>query len=171
MRFQTLQTPVGDIIVTADDRAIHHVYYSDKIDLDELQRRVGGSLYDEPHPLLERAVEQLQEYFAAKRQQFDLPLAPAGTPFQQSVWSALQQIQYGATWSYLELAELLNKPTATRAVGSANGQNPISIIIPCHRVIGKNGTLTGYGGGVERKAWLLELERNNSGNAFTQALF
>jgi methylated-DNA-[protein]-cysteine S-methyltransferase len=102
--------------------------------------------------------EQLTEYFGGGLQEFDLLLAPAGTEFQKKVWQELCQIPFGASISYGELARRIGQPAASRAVGRANGQNPISIIVPCHRVIGANGTLTGYGGGIERKKWLLEHE-------------
>ena len=102
---------------------------------------------------------QLEEYFAGERRAFDLPVAPAGTPFQQRVWEELQRIGYGETITYAELAARIGRPTAIRAAGAANGANPVSIIIPCHRVIGSDGSLTGYGGGLEAKRLLLELER------------
>jgi methylated-DNA-[protein]-cysteine S-methyltransferase len=101
---------------------------------------------------------QLLEYFSGKRKTFDFPLAPKGTPFQLDVWNALLEIPYGDTVTYAELARRIGRPAAVRAVGAANGANPIPVIIPCHRVIGSNGTLTGYGGGIERKQWLLALE-------------
>lgn len=101
---------------------------------------------------------QLGEYFTGGRRTFDIPLAPRGTSFQRAVWNALLAIPYGATVSYGELAFRIGKPSAVRAVGAANGANPIPVIIPCHRVIGANGSLTGYGGGIERKQWLLALE-------------
>ena len=104
--------------------------------------------------------EQLAEYFAGERQQFDVPLKLAGTPFQQRVWQELVRIPFGTTITYAQLAQRVGKPTASRAVGHANGRNPISIIVPCHRVIGANGKLTGYAGGVEKKQWLLEWERD-----------
>jgi len=110
-------------------------------------------------PLLRRAAHQLDEYFAGTLQTFDLPLRPQGTEFQQAVWKALQDIPYGETASYGELARKIGQPTASRAVGLANGRNPISIVIPCHRVVGANGSLVGYGGGVERKRTLLDLEQ------------
>jgi O-6-methylguanine DNA methyltransferase len=103
-------------------------------------------------------VSQLSEYFSGKRRDFTLDLAPKGTPFQLAVWNELLRIPYGSTISYAELARRIGKPSAVRAVGAANGANPIPVIIPCHRVIGANGTLTGYGGGLERKQWLLALE-------------
>jgi len=103
--------------------------------------------------------EQLAEYFAGERQQFDVPLKLAGTPFQQHVWRELVRIPFGTTITYAQLAQRIGKPTASRAVGAANGRNPISIIVPCHRVIGANGKLTGYAGGIDKKQWLLAWER------------
>ncbi|MBJ2139033.1 methylated-DNA--[protein]-cysteine S-methyltransferase [Paraglaciecola chathamensis] len=107
------------------------------------------------------AKQQLSEYFDQQRKAFDLPLAPVGTDFQQNVWQQLSAIPYGETCSYADIAKQLNNPNAVRAVGSANGKNPISIVVPCHRVIGANGTLTGYAGGLTRKAALLTLENPN----------
>ncbi|MBO0838982.1 MAG: methylated-DNA--[protein]-cysteine S-methyltransferase, partial [Actinobacteria bacterium] len=101
---------------------------------------------------------QLDAYFAGELTEFSLPLAPAGTQFQRQVWAALQQIPYGQTWSYGQLAEKIGNPAAVRAVGLANGRNPIAVVIPCHRVIGADGSLTGYGGGLDRKRFLLDLE-------------
>jgi methylated-DNA-[protein]-cysteine S-methyltransferase len=111
--------------------------------------------------------EQLTEYFAGERQQFDVPLKLAGTPFQQCVWQELVRIPFGATTTYSQLAQRVGKPTASRAVGNANGRNPISIIVPCHRVIGTNGKLTGYAGGVDKKQWLLAWERGAMANERT----
>ncbi len=102
---------------------------------------------------------QLEEYFAGERTSFDIPLAPEGAPFEREVWRALEEIPYGETVSYGEIARRVGQPTAARAVGTANGRNPIAVIVPCHRVIGADGSLTGYGGGLERKRLLLELER------------
>lgn len=107
-------------------------------------------------------VDQLDDYFAGLRTDFDLMVAPRGTPFQLDVWRALTTIPYGETVSYGELAARVGRPTAARAVGAANGQNPISIIVPCHRVIGASGDLTGYGGGLDRKSLLLDLEQDHS---------
>ena len=113
--------------------------------------------------LFRSAREQLQAYFGGELRDFDLLLRPTGTDFQQRVWSALTEIPYGVTESYGELAARLGQPTASRAVGAANGRNPISIIVPCHRVIGKSGSLTGYGGGMARKRWLLSHEEATDG--------
>ena len=111
-------------------------------------------------PLLEGCIQQLDEYFQKKRQKFDLPLLPEGTPFQKLVWEKLLEIPFGATNSYLDIAKRIGNPKAIRAVGAANGKNPVSIIIPCHRVIGANGKLIGYGGGLWRKEWLLRHEQS-----------
>ena len=142
-----IQTPIGPLHAVADDAGR----------LVELGFR--EPLQDTPSaPLPQRVIDQVTEYFAGKRQTFELELAPRGTPFQLAVWNALLAIPYGDTISYAELALRIGKPSAVRAVGAANGANPIPVIIPCHRVIGSNGTLTGYGGGIERKQWLLALE-------------
>lgn len=113
--------------------------------------------------MLALAARQLDEYFAGERREFDLPLAPRGTGFQERVWRALLAIPFGVTRSYGELARTIGRPSASRAVGAANGKNPIAIIVPCHRVIGANGTLTGYGGGLPIKRWLLEHEAKLAG--------
>ncbi len=120
----------------------------------------GGDIPNSDHPLLLRLEKELGEYFAGKRRTFDLPLAPRGTPFQLAVWERLRTIPYGETISYAQEAERLGNPKAVRAVASANGRNPISILIPCHRVIATGGGLGGYSGGVEKKAFLLALERH-----------
>ncbi|MGW4062545.1 methylated-DNA--[protein]-cysteine S-methyltransferase [Amycolatopsis sp. NPDC004747] len=109
--------------------------------------------------VFDRAETELKEYFAGQRQEFEVPLAFAGTPFQQLVWAELRKIPYGTTISYGQLADRLGKPAASRAVGLANGKNPIGIIVPCHRVVGSNGSLTGYGGGLDRKRYLLDFEQ------------
>jgi methylated-DNA-[protein]-cysteine S-methyltransferase len=117
---------------------------------------------DDGYPLIREAMRQLEAYFAGELVEFDLPLAMTGTEFQKCVWRALVDIPYGATRSYGELARGIGKPAAVRAVGAANGRNPIAIVVPCHRVIGSNGKLVGYGGGLPMKQMLLELERQNA---------
>ncbi|PFG58622.1 methylated-DNA-[protein]-cysteine S-methyltransferase [Vibrio sp. ES.051] len=114
---------------------------------------------DDQHPILRQTVIQLNEYFCGLRNEFDLPLAATGTDFQNQVWLALTTIPYGETWSYQDLANAIGNPKAVRAVGLANGKNPLSIVVPCHRVIGKSGKLTGYAGGLECKQRLLALEQ------------
>lgn len=129
---------------------------------DGVERSVPQDWVAESKPFTE-AARQLAAYFAGELREFDLPLAPAGTPWQLRVWRALTTIPYGETAGYGQLAGELGKPTASRAVGTANGRNPISVIVPCHRVIGANGSLTGYAGGLERKEYLLTLERAGRG--------
>jgi len=160
--FEVIDTPVGRLFVGASDQGLHLIKFLDQRDSEgdliaELETAAGepasrgGAAIDQP-------VRQLREYFAGKRHEFDLTLAPKGTEFQLKVWEALRSIPPGATTSYGAIAEAIGKPTASRAVGAANGRNPISIVVPCHRVVGSNGTLTGYGGGLDRKAWLLNHE-------------
>ena len=120
-------------------------------------------------PVLQQAVAELREYFAGTREEFTVALAPTGTPFQQRVWSELLRIPFGTTISYGELARRIGQPTASRAVGLANGQNPLPIIVPCHRVIGSTGKLTGYGGGIENKRWLLQHESEGRWRKATSA--
>jgi len=153
--YDIVDSPVGRILLSGDERALSGLHLLDAGERSASvqpgwTRRAGG------FPL---AAEQLAEYFAGARQEFELPLAPHGTPFQLAVWAELTKIPYGTTVSYGAVAAALGKsPVASRAVGLANGRNPISIIVPCHRVIGADGTLTGYGWGVERKDWLLRHE-------------
>jgi methylated-DNA-[protein]-cysteine S-methyltransferase len=141
-------SPLGLIEITASPTGIASVSFVE-------HKRPGTS---EPHPLLDRCVAQLGEYFNAGRSSFDLPLDPRGTEFQQAVWQELCNIPFGKTISYLDLALKVGDKNSTRAVGSANGKNPIGLIVPCHRVIGNDGKLTGYAGGLWRKQWLLEHE-------------
>jgi methylated-DNA-[protein]-cysteine S-methyltransferase len=155
-----IESPIGPLLLLADGEALTGIY----LDSERGARRpdeLGDA--DPEHPVLAAAVEQLTAYFAGDRDDFDLPLAARGTDFQRTVWDALTEIPYGDTISYGELARRVGKPNASRAVGLANGRNPLPIVVPCHRVIGANGTLTGYGGGVERKQWLLEHEREHAG--------
>lgn len=150
------QSPVGSIEVIATDKNILSLYF----------RENTGGEPAKPNALLEECMEQLREYFEGKRQDFDLPLEPSGTDFQLRVWKELLKIPFGTTISYLELARRLGGEKCIRAAGSANGKNPVSVIIPCHRVIGKNGKLIGYGGGLWRKKWLLQHEFRNSSLKF-----
>jgi methylated-DNA-[protein]-cysteine S-methyltransferase len=144
----TLPSPIGDLLLVSNGEALTGVHLS-------------------PHPvfvgprddsLLQPAREQLLAYFAGELLDFELPLAPEGSAFQRRVWEALRGIPYGTTASYVGIARRIGRPTAPRAVGAANGRNPIAVIVPCHRVIGANGTLVGYGGGLDRKRWLLDHE-------------
>ena len=157
------QTPVGWIRLAENKSAtaITHLLYV-KEPVEEKASFAAGSADGPPSPLLRQALEELQEYFAGTRRAFTLPLEPAGTAFEQTVWSALRTIPYGETRSYRQIAQQIGRPAACRAVGRANGRNPISLFIPCHRVIGADGRLTGYAGGLDAKQRLLELERGGS---------
>lgn len=151
MRYDTIPTPVGDLRLTIDEAG---ALISVAFIADDTEPAVGA-----PDPAaLSEAATQLRAYFAGERTDFDLPLASVGTEFQRRVWAELRNIEYGKTISYVELASRIGQPTASRAVGMANSRNPIAIVVPCHRVIGANGSLTGYAGGLHRKRWLLELE-------------
>lgn len=148
-------SPLGTMLLAATDQGLAGVWF--------VGQRHGpdssGWHEDADHPVLRETVAQLRAYFAGERTRFDLPLdLLAGTPFQQSVWQALLAIPRGGTTSYAQLARQVGKPQAARAIGAAVGRNPVSIIVPCHRVLGTGGSLTGYAGGVERKAALLKLE-------------
>jgi methylated-DNA-[protein]-cysteine S-methyltransferase len=155
--YTVMDSPVGDLRIVERDGAISAIEFSPFRDHDGRPR---GARQDD-HPLLVEAVTQLRAYFARELKEFDLPLAPDGSAFQTAGWDQLQKIAYGDTASYGEIAHRLGRSNAaSRAVGLANGSNPIPIVIPCHRVIGANGTLTGYAGGLERKQALLELEQD-----------
>ena len=144
-------TPVGKLCIGEENGSITRVTWT----------QLPQSYIQEETELILRCKKQLEEYFAGKRKTFDLPLAPKGTDFQQRVWKALQEIPYGALRTYKDIAIAVDNPKGCQAVGGANGKNPIAILIPCHRVIGKDGSMTGYSGGLEKKEWLLELEKQN----------
>ncbi|MBL0319260.1 MAG: methylated-DNA--[protein]-cysteine S-methyltransferase [Alphaproteobacteria bacterium] len=148
----TMQSPLGDLRLTSNGQAMTGVYMSTQ------QTHSPAENASKECSILQQAKRQLNEYFSGQRHHFELPLAPSGTEFQQRVWKALCTISYGQTVSYQYLANLVGNPKGCRAVGLANSKNPISIIIPCHRVIGTNGKLTGYAGGLDNKKWLLERE-------------
>lgn len=151
--FLALHSPIGPLTVAATDEAV----------TDLLFGPAPSGAATGTTPLLREAAKQLAEYFAGCRTTFDLPLAPAGTPFRQAVWRALGTVPYGATSTYAQIAAAVGNPRACRAVGMANHCNPLPIFIPCHRIVGANGRLTGYAGGLERKQALLELERRHTG--------
>jgi|SRR5579875_2361686 len=150
-------SPVGPLTLVASDGALTGLYLDGRA--PAAVEAAAGSVIEADAPVLAEAERQLGEYFAGQRQTFDLPLALRGTEFQQRVWDALRRVGYGETVSYRQLADELGQPTAARAVGLANGRNPVSIIVPCHRVVGSDGGLTGYGGGLPNKRRLLDLER------------
>lgn len=151
-----IDSPIGPLTLAGRDGKLSHLLM---LDHSHAPSRVGWIRDDTAFP---EVVEQLAAYFAGELTEFDVVLEMAGTEFQRRVWTALLTIPYGQTRSYGQLASLIGAPTASRAVGLANGRNPISIIVPCHRVIGSNGSLTGYGGGIDRKRTLLDLERQRN---------
>lgn len=148
------ESPIGKLLLVASERGLSQIWFE-----GHGQKAALGVSLREDLAALRKVVHQLRAYFAGELESFDLDLAPEGTPFQQKVWSELLKIPYGETISYGELARRIGNPSASRAVGLANGSNPIPIIIPCHRVIGSNGKLTGYGGGLPIKEKLLALEK------------
>jgi methylated-DNA-[protein]-cysteine S-methyltransferase len=155
-----VDSPVGFLYLAATDEGLTHLLFThERKRADPSALRPGNPDARQPaREILDAATRQLEAYFAGRCREFDLPLAPRGTAFQLSTWNALREIPYGATISYRELARRIGKPNAVRAVGAANGRNPLAIVMPCHRVIGSNGRLTGYAGGLEIKRTLLELE-------------
>lgn len=175
--FDVIDTPVGPLFIGGSQRGIHRLDFlpderpsagaeqGHRVREFEwsracLERETGLPAVHDPHRASE-AARQMREYFTGDRVTFDLPLAPHGSEFQRRVWAALLEIPPGETRSYGWVAERIGRPSASRAVGAANGQNPIVIVVPCHRVVGANGTLTGYGGGLDRKRWLLEHETSS----------
>lgn len=164
LAYKTMESPVGKLKLVASDEGLVAVLWQN----DRPSRvRVGELVEDNRHPILLKAERQLREYFDGKRKEFEIPLDMRGTTFQKNVWEALLAIPFGETRSYGQLAKQLGNPNATRAVGAANGRNPLSIIVPCHRVIGSTGNLTGFGGGITTKEHLLNLEEKGS-NLFGQ---
>ncbi len=152
--YTVVDSPIGELTLVGDGEALTALYFADharRPGPDTFGPRADGPFAD--------AREQLAEYFAGERTAFDLPLAPRGNPFQRRVWQLLTAIPHGRTRTYGQLAAQLGDPGLARAVGAANGRNPISIVVPCHRVVGRDGSLTGYAGGLARKAYLLDLER------------
>jgi methylated-DNA-[protein]-cysteine S-methyltransferase len=150
-----MDSPVGQLKLVASDKGLAAILWEN----DNPHRvRLADLVEDANHPILRQTEQQLHEYFAGKRKAFTVPLDAKGTPFQKSVWDALVAIPFGETRSYGDLAKQLGSPAASRAVGAANGRNPVSIIVPCHRVIGSSGKLTGFAGGLDTKAHLLQLE-------------
>jgi len=151
--YTTVDSPIGELLLLGDGGALRGLYMQE----GRKPGTVPRGWARDPEAFVEVRT-QLGEYFAGERRSFDLPLEPAGSPFQLQVWRALREVGYGETLSYGELARRIGRPNAPRAVGAANGANPLSVVIPCHRLVGADGTLTGYGGGIERKRLLLDLE-------------
>jgi len=160
LSYKEIKSPVGKLKLVASPNALLGVLWD-----GESPKNLGfdaQKVENGHHPVLAEAERQLAEYFAGKRTRFELPLDPRGTEFQKKVWLNLRKIPFGKTKSYLDIAKAIGSPKASRAVGGATGRNPLSIVVPCHRVIGTNGTLTGFGGGLPTKAKLLELEARTS---------
>ena len=151
--FLRMDTPIGVLTLAADEDGLNRIDFP-----PPHQAPRGDDWREGSNAVLVEARRQLREYFDGQRRRFDLPLSPRGTGFQRAVWTALAGIPYGTTWSYRDLAQRIGRPTATRAVGAANGRNPLPIVLPCQRVIGADGSLTGFGGGLPTKQFLLKLE-------------
>ena len=151
--YTTIPSPIGELLLVGDGESLHMLHM-----LEAPRPRAIDPDWERDDGAFDDVASQLAEYFAGSRTTFDLPLAPHGNEFQLKVWAALQTIPYGETASYGKIARQIGHPDGARAVGAANGQNPISVIVPCHRVIGADGKLVGYGGGLERKRTLLDLE-------------
>ena len=149
-----VDSPVGRLYLAATDEGLTHILFVAQMDHEPLAIPGAGAAAR----IVRETERQLADYFSGRRRDFDVPLAPAGTEFQRAAWKALAEVPYGETISYAELAQRMERPRAVRAVGAANGANPIPIILPCHRIIGADGTLTGYGGGLDTKRRLLSLE-------------
>jgi len=154
--YTEMKSPLGTLLLTAEDGSLVGVHFPGQKHDRPRQPHWQRADHD---PVLAQARTQLAEYFAGRRARFDLPLAARGTPFQQAVWQALLAVPFGGTSTYGAIAAAIRRPRAVRAVGAAIGANPIGIVVPCHRIIGRDGSLTGYAGGLDRKAKLLELER------------
>ena len=154
--YKLIPSPVGELKLVASDKGLTAILWECDRETDRV--KLGAMNEDADHPVLVAAARQIEEYFAGKRTAFDVPLDFRGTDFQKSVWAALLTIPFGETRTYAQIARQVGRPTAFRAVGAANGKNPISIVAPCHRVVGSDGTLTGFAGGLEAKALLLGIE-------------
>lgn len=165
--FKIIGSPIGELVAATTDDGLCLLEFIDSRDpLFVVQKTInnpGTVIRQQDHAHLIQTESELAEYFSGKRRMFSVPLAPFGTPFQQQVWQALQQVDYGKTNSYKQQALVLKNLLAIRAVAHANGSNPIAIIIPCHRIVGSNGSLTGYAGGLHRKKWLLDFEKQSTG--------
>jgi methylated-DNA-[protein]-cysteine S-methyltransferase len=162
--YKMIGSPVGELKVVASNQGLAAILWKDE---DPRRVPLRNLVEARNHPMLLETERQVNEYFAGKLKAFELELDFAGTPFQRRVWAALLTISYGETRSYSEIARQLGEPRAVRAVGAANGKNPISIVVPCHRVIGATGKLTGFAGGLQTKAWLLALEASQPDLLFT----
>jgi AraC family transcriptional regulator of adaptative response/methylated-DNA-[protein]-cysteine methyltransferase len=170
-----INTPLGEMVAGATDEGVCLLEFSDRrmlpTEYKDLTRLLKTTFEDGKNRHLKTLKKQLEEYFDGKRKEFSIPLVTPGSEFQNAVWKELQNIQFGSTRSYQEQSIALNRPDSIRAIANANGMNRISIVIPCHRVIGSDGRLTGYGGGLKRKKWLLDHEKKYSGKPIDLSLF
>lgn len=164
--FGSLRAPIGEIVVVASDKGVRNVMF----DPDGLPTGVGpDDIVRRPsHAVVASALAQLREYFSGSRTEFDLPVDLHGTEFQVAAWRALARVKFGETASYKRQAAIIGRPTATRAVGAANGKNPVAIVLPCHRIVGSDGSLTGFAGGLGTKQWLLDHEQRVLGSCRRQ---
>jgi AraC family transcriptional regulator, regulatory protein of adaptative response / methylated-DNA-[protein]-cysteine methyltransferase len=171
----SIETPLGEMVAGATEEGVCLLEFHDRkilpSEVKDLTRLLETTTQEGENKHLKSLRKQLKEYFAGKRKEFTIPLVIPGTEFQRAVWTELQNIQFGNTRSYQEQADAINSPDSVRAVANANGMNRISILIPCHRVIGSDGRLVGYGGGLKRKKWLLDHEKKYSGQAVDLYLF
>ncbi|MCB9046322.1 MAG: methylated-DNA--[protein]-cysteine S-methyltransferase [Chitinophagales bacterium] len=170
-----IETPLGKMLAGATDEGICLFDFEFRKMMPAIKSRICTFHNDEfvegEHPNFELLRQQVNEYFSGERKEFDLPVVLSGTPFQQNVWNALIDIPYGATRTYMQQAKVLGDEKAIRAVARANGENCLAIIIPCHRVVGSDGSLTGYAGGLKAKKWLLEHEAKHTGNSYQDEIF
>ncbi|MDE0067659.1 MAG: methylated-DNA--[protein]-cysteine S-methyltransferase [Acidimicrobiaceae bacterium] len=155
-----VDSPIGRLRLVATDQGLSHLLFEQQAGDDTGSD--GDSAEADNHPVLVAATAQLEEYFAGQRQEFDIPLDLSGTEFQRAAWSALAGVPFGETRSYRQQAEAVGRPEAVRAIGAANGRNPVPIVLPCHRIVGSDGSLTGYGGGLPIKEFLLNHEQSQS---------
>ena len=155
-----LDSPIGRLRLVATDQGLSHLLFDQQVGED--LESAGDEVEADDHPVLAAATAQLAEYFAGRRQEFDIPLDLTGTEFQRAAWSALASVPFGETRSYRQQAEAIGRPKAVRAIGAANGKNPVPIVLPCHRIVGSDGSLTGYGGGLPIKEFLLNHEQAQS---------
>ena len=159
VRYSWMDSPLGKVLLVAAGDGLRGVYFHDQKYLPE----IGPDWKrDDRWPVLREARRQIDEYFGCARDRFDLPLAPVGTPFQRAIWKAIAEVPCGATRTYAELAARVGCPGSARVAGAATGRNPLSIVVPCHRIVGSDGSLTGYAGGLDRKRYLLTREKSSS---------
>ena len=160
MKSQVYNSPIGPLLIAEEDGHIVEISFMEADTRQKFRQSSQATLPDSDSPVIATCIAELDAYFAGNLQEFTVPIKPVGTDFRRRVWAALMTIPYGQTISYKELARRIGQPTASRAVGGANNHNPISIIVPCHRVVGADGSLVGYGGGLSNKAFLLEHEKS-----------